>query len=117
LQFRHLPFGTGSTYQSARLSVRGPGDTAKNRPSAVDFGCQQSIEGEIGKKRKRKKRREENLAPVLAHAPSSPSPAVRQHAIVARTHARRQNVSLREEKDRGDIQLVKVMAIKMTLNP
>ncbi|RWW00226.1 hypothetical protein GW17_00036814 [Ensete ventricosum] len=97
--------------------------TARYRaiPPKIDFGCRRSIEGEIRsiegekgkkKKRKRKKRREEeNLSPVLARAPSSPSTAVRRRVVargslalvVACTHARRQNVSLRREKDRGDI--------------
>ncbi|RWW11445.1 hypothetical protein GW17_00024944 [Ensete ventricosum] len=50
-----------------------------------------SIEGEKGKKkkRKRKKRREEeNIAPVLARAPSSPSPAVRRRPWNARARLR-----------------------------
>ncbi|RWV97090.1 hypothetical protein GW17_00040149, partial [Ensete ventricosum] len=49
LQFRHVPPGTGDTYQSVKLPV--PGGSAKNRPSAVDFGRRQPIEGEIDRRR------------------------------------------------------------------
>ncbi|RRT60574.1 hypothetical protein B296_00017652 [Ensete ventricosum] len=60
----------GGTYQSAKLLVRGPVVIwwyRQNRPSAVDFSCSQSIEGEIdhrrsiegekGKKKKKKRKR------------------------------------------------------------
>ncbi|RZS22927.1 hypothetical protein BHM03_00055764, partial [Ensete ventricosum] len=80
----------------------------------VDFDYRRSIEGGKGKKKKKRKgiktREEENLARVLARAPSSPSPAIRWRTVAhglpapvaARTRARRLNVSPRGEKDRGD---------------
>ncbi|RWW40508.1 hypothetical protein BHE74_00054078, partial [Ensete ventricosum] len=54
------------------------GGTANNRPSAVDFDCQQSIEGEIDRwrlisiidgRRRGKKRRKRKPSAVLARAP------------------------------------------------
>ncbi|RWV80578.1 hypothetical protein GW17_00058125 [Ensete ventricosum] len=78
-------------YQSVRLLVRGPPATGwyhQNRPSAVDFGCWRSIEGEIdrrrsvegekGKKKKKRKRRKKKRRrriprAVLACTPSPPA--------------------------------------------
>ncbi|RWW13083.1 hypothetical protein GW17_00023223 [Ensete ventricosum] len=103
-----------------------PGDTAKNRPSAVYFGRRRLIEGEIdcwrsikeeigsiegekGKKKKRKRkkkkrRRKSSACPCsrIVVALSRGSPARRRPPIAACTHARRRNVSQRGEKDRGD---------------
>ncbi|RRT32893.1 hypothetical protein B296_00058438, partial [Ensete ventricosum] len=78
------------------MDRRLPGGTAKNRPSAVDFGrqqpiegeidCRQSIEGEIGsiegekgkkKKRKKRKKKRRRRKPSVVAARGSPvfSPA------------------------------------------
>ncbi|RRT57663.1 hypothetical protein B296_00036185, partial [Ensete ventricosum] len=55
------------------------GGTAKNRPSAVDFGRQRPIEGEKGKKKKKRKRRKKRGEDtVLARALSPPSPVRRR---------------------------------------
>ncbi|RRT34963.1 hypothetical protein B296_00057645, partial [Ensete ventricosum] len=94
----------GCRYADCQL----PSGTVKNRPSAIDFGRRQSIEGEKGKKKRKriKRKEEENLAPVLSRAASSPSPVVRPSSspapITARTRARRWNISPRGEKDRSD---------------
>ncbi|RWW80139.1 hypothetical protein BHE74_00011536 [Ensete ventricosum] len=91
-----------------------PGGTAKNRPSAVDFGRQRPIEGEIGsiereqgkkkkRKRRKKKRRKRKPSVVIASAPSPPSATRRRRAsALARSPARRQNVSPRGEEDQGN---------------
>ncbi|RWW39493.1 hypothetical protein BHE74_00055179, partial [Ensete ventricosum] len=90
-------------YQFADRSL--PGGTAKNRSLAIDFCRRRPIEGEIdrrpieeekGQKKKRKRRkkksRRNNTALYL--------PVRRRRPPIAR--ARRQNVSPRGEKDRGD---------------
>ncbi|RZS13007.1 hypothetical protein BHM03_00044534 [Ensete ventricosum] len=96
-----------------------PGGSVKNRPSAVDFGRQRSIEEEIDrrrsiereidcrrsieeekwKKRKRKKKK---------RGRKNTSPACRRRQRVTRdrgrffSRARRQSVSPRRETNRGD---------------
>ncbi|RWW31469.1 hypothetical protein GW17_00003907 [Ensete ventricosum] len=116
----------GGTYQSARLPVRGLPATGRYcQKSTIDgrfSGEIGLIEGEKGKKKKRKrrknKRRRIKPSTVLARTPSPP--ASRPRAVTGRTpsparcrwastlahffsHARRRNVSRREEKDRGDM--------------
>ncbi|RWV95095.1 hypothetical protein GW17_00042310, partial [Ensete ventricosum] len=74
----------------------------KNRSSMVDFDRRRSIEGE---KRKKKKRRREKY--LLTRTPLPPTDC--PHAVVALarrrffSRARTRNVSLRGEKDQGDV--------------
>ncbi|RWW71019.1 hypothetical protein BHE74_00021269, partial [Ensete ventricosum] len=98
LQFRYLPLGTGGTYRSARLPVRGahywaipPKIDCRQSISTVDdrlkgeINRRQSIEGEIDRRRsierqkgrkkkkrkkKKKKRNTYRMRTVLARAPS-----------------------------------------------
>ncbi|RZS21866.1 hypothetical protein BHM03_00054595, partial [Ensete ventricosum] len=92
------------------------GGSAKNRLSAVDFGRwrpieeeidrRRSIEEEKGKKKRKRKKKKEEKKEYLARLPLPP--AGRLRAIAARgrgrffSRARRQSVSPRGEKDRGD---------------
>ncbi|RRT44597.1 hypothetical protein B296_00030028, partial [Ensete ventricosum] len=73
------------------------------QPSVIDFDRQRSIEGEKRKKKKKKRKRRKKKKEV----PLSPrSPRLRTVAALARgrffSRARRWNVSLHGEKDRGD---------------
>ncbi|RRT59519.1 hypothetical protein B296_00023259 [Ensete ventricosum] len=93
----------GCRYADRSLS----GGTAKNRPSAIDFGRWRSIKGEIGliegekgkkkkRKRRKKKRRRRKPSVALARGSSPPSPARRFWAsALARffSRTRRRNVS------------------------
>ncbi|RWW56990.1 hypothetical protein BHE74_00036255 [Ensete ventricosum] len=100
-----------------------PGGTAKNQPSAIDFGRRRSTEGESDhrrsiegekvkkkkkRKRRKKKRRRRTYFPrdVLARAPSPPVGRPRTVAALAHerffSRTRRWNISPRGEKDRGD---------------
>ncbi|RWW15494.1 hypothetical protein GW17_00020659, partial [Ensete ventricosum] len=80
----HPVWGEG-TRQHRQL----PDGTTKNRPSAIDFGCRRSIEGEstvggrlreIGEKGKKKKRRRNRTTTVAACR----SPVPRHRPQVAR---------------------------------
>ncbi|RRT86201.1 hypothetical protein B296_00000929, partial [Ensete ventricosum] len=113
LQFRYLPLGTGDTYRSARLPVRGahywaipPKIDCRQSISTVDdrlkgeINRRQSIEGEIdrrrsierqkGRKKKKRKKKKKKEIPI-ACARSSPVRRRRLGAVVARG-----------EKNRGD---------------
>ncbi|RRT77465.1 hypothetical protein B296_00028542, partial [Ensete ventricosum] len=100
----------GGPYRSARLPVRGPPATRGYRQkSTVDdrlrekWGRLREKKGKRRRGKEKKRSEEENLAPILARAPSSPSPAVRQRdvahgsptPVVARIRARRWNISPR----------------------
>ncbi|RRT53852.1 hypothetical protein B296_00049557, partial [Ensete ventricosum] len=90
-------------YQSAKLLVRRPPATGwyhQNRPLAVDFGRQRSIEGEIdhrqsieGEKGKKKKKRKRRMKKRRRRKKKTTF----HHAVLARgrffSRARRRNVS------------------------
>ncbi|RZS28542.1 hypothetical protein BHM03_00062207 [Ensete ventricosum] len=99
----------GGPYRSARLPVRGPPAIGGYRQkSTVDdrlrekWGRLREKKGKRRRGKEKKRSEEENLAPILARAPSSPSPAVRQRDV-AHIRARRWNISPRGEKDRGNV--------------
>ncbi|RRT53756.1 hypothetical protein B296_00048961, partial [Ensete ventricosum] len=100
LQFRCLPPGTGGTYRSARLPVRGPPATGRfSQKSTVDgrlkgeIDRRRSIEREKGRKKKKskkkKKRKEEKkntYRPRAVLACASSLPAGRQRPRVVAAH-------------------------------
>ncbi|RRT65593.1 hypothetical protein B296_00012400, partial [Ensete ventricosum] len=95
----------GGMYRSARLLVHEPPATGwyhQNRLSAINFGSWRSIEGEKGKKKKKKKKRKRRKKKKRRRRKKTSFP----RAVLARgrflSRARRQNISPRREKDRGD---------------
>ncbi|RWW63956.1 hypothetical protein BHE74_00028838 [Ensete ventricosum] len=83
-------------YQSARLPVHGPpaiGRYRQNRPLAVDFGRQRSIEGKKGRRRGKEERRKKKKSrriprAILSRTPSSPARHCRPRVAVSRRRSR-----------------------------
>ncbi|RWW31259.1 hypothetical protein GW17_00004123 [Ensete ventricosum] len=123
-----MPHHVGKLYHPIRAVHTGPSvfryadrplldGTAKNRPSAVDFGGRRPTEGEstvgsrlreIGekgkKKKKRKRRRGEETKPLLSPPTGRPRPVVAHGSPAPRRRPHPRAIFLpREEKDRGDI--------------
>ncbi|RWW18853.1 hypothetical protein GW17_00017131 [Ensete ventricosum] len=79
LQFRPVPPGTGGTYWSARLPVRGPPATERFRQkSTIDSQLREkpTVDGRLRKKKGRRRgqeKKKEGKKEYLAHAPSSPA--------------------------------------------
>ncbi|RWW33566.1 hypothetical protein GW17_00001716 [Ensete ventricosum] len=132
LQFRHLPPGTGGTYRSARLLVRGlpaigqfrqkstvgdrlKGEIDRRRSIVGETDRRWSTEREKGKKKKRKKKKngkekkKEYLSPArgprpYAVAARARSPlASRQRPRAVATRGSRALFLSCGEKDRGDV--------------
>ncbi|RWW47514.1 hypothetical protein BHE74_00046486 [Ensete ventricosum] len=126
LQFRPIPPGTGGTYRSARLLVRGPPATGRFRQKSTvgnQLREKSTVGGRLRKKKGRrrgkgkKKRREERIPrprailacrrrrPQVACAPSPPAHRRRLRAVAARgrgcffSRTRRRSVSPRGETD------------------
>ncbi|RWW56866.1 hypothetical protein BHE74_00036380, partial [Ensete ventricosum] len=126
LQFRSAPPGTGGTYQSARLPVRGSSATGRYRQKSIVDDRLREKKGRRRRRRKEEKRREKGKKEIHSaiHARRSPVCCRRPYAIAVLTrgspaccrrsralaalarffsHARRRHVSPRGEKDRATI--------------
>ncbi|RRT42612.1 hypothetical protein B296_00057010, partial [Ensete ventricosum] len=102
LQFRPVPPGTGDTYWSARLPIRGPPATGRFRQKSTIGGRlreKSTVDGRLRKK-KGKRRGEERI-------PRPPDIAARNCLRTVTAHGRffsrtrRRSVSSRGETDRG----------------
>ncbi|RWV98551.1 hypothetical protein BHE74_00016218 [Ensete ventricosum] len=103
LQFRLVPPGTGGTYRSVRLPLRGPPATGRFCQKSIVGGRlkkKSTVSGRLRKKKGRRRGKEEKKK----RRKRIPCP----HAVVARargrffSRARRRSVSPGGEKDRGD---------------